>query len=127
VGTRRVEGVAAVRGTATRKGRRRCGEPPRGRGGGGVGVAEERARGGGVGTRRVEGVAAVRGTAAGKGRRRWWGATAVRARRRTERGGDGVREERVSEIERARRGYGGYISLLCRVPRSGTQQRFFLI
>jgi hypothetical protein len=31
------EGVAAVWGTAAWKGWRRCGEPPRGRGGGGVG------------------------------------------------------------------------------------------
>jgi hypothetical protein len=44
VGTRRVEGAVAVRGTAAGKGWRRCGEPPRGRGGGGVGAAEERAR-----------------------------------------------------------------------------------
>jgi hypothetical protein len=94
-----VEG-AVVRGTAVGKGRRRCREPPRGRGGGGVGAAEERAR-------------------------QRWGITAERARRRRERGGGGVREERVSESERVRRGCGGYISLLCQVPRSGTRQRFF--
>jgi hypothetical protein len=98
VGTRRVEGAAAVRGTAAGKGWRRCGEPSRGRGDSGVGAVEERAR-------------------------RRWGAAAVRAWRRTERGGGGVREESVSESERARRGCGGYIS--CRVPRSGTRQRFF--
>jgi hypothetical protein len=65
-------------------------------------------------------------TAVGRGVGRvWrrWGAAEERARRRAERGGDGVREERVSESERARRGCGGYISLLCRVPRSGTRQR----
>jgi hypothetical protein len=84
------EGAATVWGTA------------RGRGGGGVGAVEERAR-------------------------QRWGITAKRARRRRERDGGGVREERVSEGERARRGYGGYISILCRVPRSGTRQRFFLI
>jgi hypothetical protein len=44
VGTRRVEGAAAVRGTAAGKGWRRCGEPPRGKGGSGVGAAEERVR-----------------------------------------------------------------------------------
>jgi hypothetical protein len=91
--------------------RRRCGDPPRGRGGGGAG------------NHRGEGVAAVWGTAAGKGRRWCWrgggeGAAAVGR-------GGGVREESVSESERARRGCGGYISLLCRVPRSGTRQRFF--
>jgi hypothetical protein len=77
-----------------------------------------------------EGAAAVQGPAAGKGRRwcwrdgcgarrRWdaalvgrgggrawrrWGAAEERARRRTERGDGGVREERVSESERVRRG-----------------------
>jgi hypothetical protein len=96
------DGAAAVWGPAAWKGWRRCGEPPRGRGGGGVGAATERAR-------------------------RRWGEAAERAPRRTERGGGGVREESVSESERARRDCGGYISLLCRVPRSGTRQIFFLI
>jgi hypothetical protein len=64
------EGAAAVWGTVAWKGRRRCGEPPRGRGGGGVGATEERAQ-------------------------HRWGITAKRVRRRRERGGGDVREERV--------------------------------
>jgi hypothetical protein len=63
------EGATAVWGTTARKGRWRCGEPPRGRGGGGVGATDERAR-------------------------RRWGITAERARRwRWRDDGDGVREE----------------------------------
>jgi hypothetical protein len=91
-----------VAGTA----RRQCGDPPRGRGGGGVG------------NRRREGAAVVLARRR-RGRGGGVGAAAEEC------GGGGVREESVSESERARRGCGGYISLLCRVPRSGTRQRFF--
>jgi hypothetical protein len=68
------------KGVVARRARRRCGDPPRGRGGGGAG------------NRRGEGVAAVWGTVAGKGRQWCWrgggeGATAVG------RGGGGARRQ----------------------------------